>query len=271
MRYLYIREIADLLGVSRDAIRIYEEQGLISPERDENGFRRYTEEDLERLIPVKFYRENAFPMKDLKRLMIQKTRLSSLELLEEQIKAERLELLRHKRNVERLELARSYYQLGSGSFELCTAENAYRVSEKRKEYFDAIIDWFQVSREDSDKIVCYVNAEYDLKMSVEQPQWCYLIIKESEAVYLRRQDFMEGAELLPGGPALRATVHTERQFPDEKLLETACGWADSHGLRLQGSVHVRNLCISEENGQLKYTLEVVLPLTDGPDTAVISN
>lgn len=87
MRYLYIREIADLLGVSRDTIRIYEEQGLISPERDENGFRRYTEEDLERLIPVKFYRENAFPMKDLKRLMIQKTRLSSLELLEEQIKA----------------------------------------------------------------------------------------------------------------------------------------------------------------------------------------
>ena len=73
------------------------------------------------------------------------------------------------------------------------------MSEKRKEYFDAIIDWFQVSREDSDKIVCYVNAEYDLKMSVEQPQWCYLIIKESEAVYLRRQDFMEGAELLPGG------------------------------------------------------------------------
>ena len=52
--------------------------------RDENGFRRYTEEDLDRLIPVKFYRENALPMKDLRRLMIQKSRESSLALLEEQ-------------------------------------------------------------------------------------------------------------------------------------------------------------------------------------------
>ena len=42
MRYLYIGEIAELLGVSKDTIRIYEEQGLIFPVRDENGFRRYT-------------------------------------------------------------------------------------------------------------------------------------------------------------------------------------------------------------------------------------
>ena len=96
--------------------------------RDENGFRRYTEEDLDWLIPVKFYRENALPMKDLRRLMIQKSRESSLALLEEQIKAERRELLRHKRNMERLELARTYYLEGPDIFELCTVGSAYRIS-----------------------------------------------------------------------------------------------------------------------------------------------
>ena len=37
MRYLYIGEIAELLGVSKDTIRIYEEQGLIFPVRDETA------------------------------------------------------------------------------------------------------------------------------------------------------------------------------------------------------------------------------------------
>lgn len=271
MRYLYIGEIAELLGVSKDTIRIYEEQGLICPERDENGFRRYTLADLDRLIPVKFYRENAFPMKDLKRLMVQKTRLSSLELLEEQIKAERLELLRHKRNVERLELARSYYRMGSDHFELCTVENVYRVSEKREDYFDTVMDWFQAGKEDPDKIICYLNGEYDLTESLDRPQRCYLILKESEAVYLRRQDLMRGAKLLPGGPALRAVIHAERQFPERETLETACRWAESHGLKLLGNAHAHNLCMSEEDGQPRYALEVVLPLAGDPDTSGINS
>ena len=37
-RHFLIGEVADLLGVSRDTLRIYEEEGLISPKRDENGY-----------------------------------------------------------------------------------------------------------------------------------------------------------------------------------------------------------------------------------------
>lgn len=221
MRYLYIGEIAELLGVSKDTIRIYEEQGLIFPVRDENGFRRYTEEDLDRLIPVKFYRENALPMKDLRRLMIQKSRESSLALLEEQIKAERRELLRHKRNMERLELARTYYLEGPDTFELCTVGSAYRISEVREDYYDTLVDWFQGSKEDPDRIICYLNAEYDLKKSLEKPERCYLLIKEPEARYLGRQDLMEMSERIEGGSMVRAIQHTEKLFPDGELFAAA--------------------------------------------------
>lgn len=118
MRYLYIGEIAELLGVSKDTIRIYEEQGLIFPVRDENGFRRYTEEDLDRLI-------------------------------------------------------------------------------------------------------CYLNAEYDLKKSLEKPERCYLLIKEPEARYLGRQDLMEMSERIEGGSLVRAIQHTEKLFPDGELFAAA--------------------------------------------------
>ena len=118
MRYLYIGEIAELLGVSKDTIRIYEEQGLIFPVRDENGFRRYTEED-------------------------------------------------------------------------------------------------------PDRIICYLNAEYDLKKSLEKPERCYLLIKEPEARYLGRQDLMEMSERIEGGSMVRAIQHTEKLFPDGELFAAA--------------------------------------------------
>ena len=259
MRYLYIGEIAELLGVSKDTIRIYEEQGLIFPVRDENGFRRYTEEDLDRLIPVKFYRENALPMKDLRRLMIQKSRESSLALLEEQIKAERRELLRHKRNMERLELARTYYLEGPDTFELCTVGSAYRISKVRADYYDTLVDWFQGSKEDPDRIICYLNAEYDLKKSLEKPERCYLLIKEPEARYLGRQDLMEMSERIEGGSMVRAIQHTEKLFPDGELFAAAARWAGERGITLLGNAHAHNLYMSEKNGKPMHALEVVMP------------
>ena len=259
-KYLYIGEVADLMGGSRDTIRIYEEQGLITPKRDENGFRRYTEADLDRLVPVKFYRENAFPMKNLRRLMNQKTRTSSLELLEEQIRSEQLEVLRHQRNIERLELARTYYQTGTDTFELCTVGNACRISKKRETYYETLVDWFQESRDDSDKIISYLNVEYDLNAHDDRQKCCYLLLKESEAVSLNRQDLIEQGEILPGGECLRAVVHTEKQLPGREVLEAACRWAEEHGLKLQGKAHAHGLYLSDEHGKTSRTFEVVLPL-----------
>lgn len=135
MRYLYIGEIAELLGVSKDTIRIYEEQGLIFPVRDENGFRRYTEED-------------------------------------------------------------------------------------------------------PDRIICYLNAEYDLKKSLEKPERCYLLIKEPEARYLGRQDLMEMSERIEGGSMVRAIQHTEKLFPDGELLAAAARWAGERGIALLEHVDV---------------------------------
>lgn len=42
-----IKEIESLSGLTRANIRFYEQQGFLSPERHENGYREYTEEDLE--------------------------------------------------------------------------------------------------------------------------------------------------------------------------------------------------------------------------------
>jgi excisionase family DNA binding protein len=47
-----ITEFARKLGVSRDTLRRWERRGIITPDRDWAGHRRFDEEDLARLQPM---------------------------------------------------------------------------------------------------------------------------------------------------------------------------------------------------------------------------
>ena len=47
---MHIAQLEEDLGLSRASIRFYEKEGLLSPERLANGYRDYSEEDLETQI-----------------------------------------------------------------------------------------------------------------------------------------------------------------------------------------------------------------------------
>ena len=61
-----IKEIEVLSGMSRANIRYYEAEGFLSPERRENGYRDYSEEDLETLKRVKLLRLLGVSLADIK-------------------------------------------------------------------------------------------------------------------------------------------------------------------------------------------------------------
>ena len=44
---LKIKELENTLSISRSNIRFYEKQGLFTPERKDNNYREYTEQDIE--------------------------------------------------------------------------------------------------------------------------------------------------------------------------------------------------------------------------------
>ncbi len=50
-------EIQNKTGLTRKAIEYYEEKGLIKPLKSENGYRNYSEEDLELLIKISLFRK----------------------------------------------------------------------------------------------------------------------------------------------------------------------------------------------------------------------
>lgn len=81
-----INELEDLLGVSRATVRYYEEQGLVTPPRSENGYRDYGDEEVRLLQKILILRKLGVGVSEIK------------DLIED--KADMHDVL--KRNMERL-------------------------------------------------------------------------------------------------------------------------------------------------------------------------
>lgn len=62
-----VKEIADLVGISVRTLHYYDEVGLLTPdETTESGYRLYSDENLETLQQILFFRELGFPLQQIK-------------------------------------------------------------------------------------------------------------------------------------------------------------------------------------------------------------
>ena len=66
MILLKIKELENLLSIPRSNIRFYEKQGLFSPERKDNNYREYTEQDINVLKKIIIFRKMGFTVEEIK-------------------------------------------------------------------------------------------------------------------------------------------------------------------------------------------------------------
>lgn len=62
-------ELEKELGISKHTIFYYEKEGIVTPQRDDNGYRSYSQEDLQKLIMVKFLRNLNISIDDVKAIL----------------------------------------------------------------------------------------------------------------------------------------------------------------------------------------------------------
>ena len=65
---MQIRDIEGKTGLERATIRFYEKEGLIVPQRKDNGYREYTEENLDNLLKIKLLRQLGLPLETIKNI-----------------------------------------------------------------------------------------------------------------------------------------------------------------------------------------------------------
>lgn len=73
-----VKELEERTGLSRANIRFYEQEGLLSPQRQENGYRNYSEDDLTTLLRIKLLRQLDVPLDEIRRLIRENIPLGTL-------------------------------------------------------------------------------------------------------------------------------------------------------------------------------------------------
>ena len=63
-----INQAEQLAGITKKNIRFYEEQGLLHPSRGENGYREYSEADLDTLSKIKLLRKLSVPIDEIRNI-----------------------------------------------------------------------------------------------------------------------------------------------------------------------------------------------------------
>lgn len=68
-KYYYVGDLANHFGVTRDTIRWYDKVGLLSPEKEENGYRAYSREDIIAMDYIMRLRWLNIPLKQIKEII----------------------------------------------------------------------------------------------------------------------------------------------------------------------------------------------------------
>ena len=105
-----IKELEKRSGLPRTAIRFYEQQGLITPQRRENNYRDYSEEDARTLEKVKLLRQLSLDLEAIRALKEGSLSLAqAMERQAEVLEGDRADLERYARVCRELSQAQTDY------------------------------------------------------------------------------------------------------------------------------------------------------------------
>ena len=92
-----IREVEERVGITKKNIRFYEEQGLLKPDREAgNGYREYSQDDVDTLMRIKLLRSLNVPISEIRSVQ------SGALTLGDCMKRHRVTLEREKDNLDRV-------------------------------------------------------------------------------------------------------------------------------------------------------------------------
>lgn len=251
-----------MLGVTRDTLRIYEEEGLLNPQRDHNGFRTYSERDVYRLISIKFFRESYTSIKDIKRLLDSTPDTDQVDIINKKIEEEQAQMERHKKNIARLELTKLYYSnaVDRGFTVDPYMEDMYILSELREDFFETVKDYFQLGIENPALRSCYLSGAYDLNQDEEKPVKTYLMLKRHEMTTLKVKGLGAEFEKIPGVESVRGVIQSENPLPDAEQIRKLKDYAALHHIELAGEMYAYYLYQYSEAGKQFFIIEMYAPV-----------
>ena len=103
----FISVASTLSGIHPQTIRTYEEKGLIKPYRTSGGTRRYSQEDIDKLIQIQNLSQRGINLDGIKIIYEMRDRISDLQIEIESLK-ENIKVEKNLRSKSEKEIHKSY-------------------------------------------------------------------------------------------------------------------------------------------------------------------
>ena len=138
---MLLNEIIKEVGMTKRAVKYYEEKGLLSVDKDSNGYRNYSVQNIETLKKISVYRKLGIGIKDIQSLLESEDKSILLRIYQEKLKEKDLQ-------ESELEALRQFIDDGDAdkaneSLDYQTVENAIESLLPGKEWGDYLKSHFK--------------------------------------------------------------------------------------------------------------------------------
>ena len=240
MKTYKIGEVARLLGTTTQALRFYEQEGIIIPQKSENGTRFYSEADIIRLMAFKRFQMIDFSVQEVaehfKRGKLDSL-LNQMEVSSQRLREESERLLRRAQAIDKfgriLRLAQQEIESGRMTcvtrptlyMHACTLADLDRLSDREQETFSMFMNAMP------DAHICFLYGQ-----AKPEPLKFYFTISESSAQAWQLP--LEDTLRLAGGSCVRLFVRADLRLWQADYLDEQLARVAAAGYQLDDSMPV---------------------------------
>ncbi len=239
-----IGEASRLLGVSTQSIRAYEEAGILTPHRSENGTRYFDEWDLIRLMSFKKYREMELSIAEIIGHFQDDTldRFSAVLASHAGSLRRRAEAL--LRVADAVDEHKRVIDLASEALQLTDSPAHYRLDDLvlglgQKEYTETLGQWIKSLP------AMVISPVISAANPLEQPRWA-LSVSEEDAARWGVGIHLNGVKHIPSRPSARAPVAVDMGIPMGACIEPVIRELAGQGVTLDETGEIWGRQVSSE-------------------------
>lgn len=260
-----IGDVANIVGMSRDTLRHYEKQGLLTSQRGENGYRYYTDTDIQNLITILYQRKMNFGLDKIRFAMDSDCRDINA-LIAGQIAEEEEEIRKHRLTIARLNLTRAdftRFQNDELSIQVEEMPNSY-VIVPQTDMQESIRLYFEYSQKYQGMDMMYIYDEYCWHREGSE-----IAMEYKNSQLLLRKDLKEFvnyeiSENPKNGASPLFCVSTycfsHTRTPDPSLVRPMLDWAASQELVVSQKLYSTFCAQGKKDGQHVWYIRLFIPV-----------
>ena len=258
-----IGDVAQMVGLSRDALRFYEKKGVISTRKKDNGYRCYSEDDIYKLMYILYHRKMNASLEVIEELMSGKNSVSAMRgYVRQRMEEEQEALRRHRQATVRLQLV----EKDIDKIETCLGRCSLRkfpqayIMDHCADLQEGLRQWFRLSSTIAglDMIYFYnVLTCTDHSLEVEGTQ---LLLYKGLETALGEEFDADSYPMTEEIQCIYTVLQSDKTLPDLTMVRQMVQWGRSHGIEPEGKVYANDMTSFFDKGGITYCLELYMPV-----------